>query len=79
MPVNLLNLFWEETQPKEKKPKKVPEVTHRIPYEVWENSQLSIVRHYGGCKYNGKNYELDFVNCRREGDKYFPDLVTYDK
>ncbi len=55
---------------------------HRIPYDVWSNSQLSIARHYGGCNLNGKAYRLDFKNCRMEppkefgGDpKYFPDLV----
>lgn len=48
---------------------------HRIPYDVWVNSHLSIARHYGGCKLNGKEYFLDFENCKKEGDKYFPDLV----
>jgi len=58
------------------KPKKEK---HRIPYDNWINSQLSIVRHYGSCKLNGKTYVLDFENCRSEGEgdnkKYFPDLV----
>jgi hypothetical protein len=52
---------------------------HRIPYEKWSNSQLSIAKHYGGCKINGKTYILDYKNCRTEGKgfdiKYFPDLV----
>lgn len=32
---------------------------HRIPYETWMNSQLSIARHYGGITINGKRYEYD--------------------
>ena len=24
----------------------------------WQNSQLSIARHYGGCKFNGKDYVI---------------------
>lgn len=52
---------------------------HRIPYEVWANSQLSIARHYGGAVINGKKYVLDYDNARTEGEgddkKYFPDLV----
>lgn len=52
---------------------------HRIPYDVWSNSQLSIVRFYGGCQLNGKNYTLDYKNCKTTGKgkdkKYFPDLV----
>lgn len=51
----------------------------RIPYNNWINSQLSIARHYGGCKLNGKEYVLDYKNCKTEGEgedkKYFPDLV----
>jgi len=54
---------------------KKKEAKHRIPYDVWANSQLSIAKHYGGCKVNGKTYTLDYDNCRKEGDKYFPDLV----
>lgn len=27
-----------------------------IPYDYWINSQLSIARHYGGIKINGKQY-----------------------
>lgn len=52
---------------------------HRIPYDTWANSQLSVVKYYGGCKLNGKDYFLDYKNCRTEGEgekiKYFPDLV----
>jgi len=56
------------------------EFPDRIPYDSWSNSQLSIARHYGGCKLNGEDYFLDFDNCRTEvgedGEtKYFPDLV----
>lgn len=51
----------------------------RIPYDNWANSQLSIARYYGGCKLNGKDYILDYKNCKTTGegkDKvYFPDLV----
>ena len=53
--------------------------THRIPYDVWANSQLSIVKYYGQCKMNGKTYMLDYEGCKTEGEgkdkKYFPDLV----
>ena len=59
------------------KPKKKP--AHRIPYVVWANSQMSIARHYGGLKINGKTYYLDFENCKTtvvDGvEKCFPDLV----
>jgi hypothetical protein len=54
---------------------------HRIPYETWINSQLSVVRHFGSCILNGKRYVLDYDNCRTKIDpetqqeKYFPDLV----
>lgn len=52
---------------------------HRIPYNNWSNSQLSIARYYGGCILNGKTYVLDYKNCRTEivdgEQKYFPDLV----
>ena len=64
-----------------KKKKKQKEVTHRIPYDTWINSQLSIVRHYGTCRLNGKQYEFDPEQMKKpdENGKYFPDLVTYDK
>lgn len=52
---------------------------HRIPYDTWANSQLSIAKYYGGINVNGKPYYLDYENCKTvgEGDekKYFPDLV----
>lgn len=55
------------------------EEKHRIPYEAWANSQLSVAKHYGGIDYNGKKYVLDYENCRTEGEgedkKYFPDLI----
>ena len=35
---------------------------HRIKYDVWANSQLSIAKYYGGCKVNGKTYKLDYAN-----------------
>lgn len=25
----------------------------------WRDSQLSVARHYGGCKYNGASYTID--------------------
>lgn len=55
-------------------------VTHRIPFDSWINSQLSIARHYGGCKLNGKTYVFDPEQCkeRNEDGKYKPDLITYD-
>lgn len=60
------------------KRKKKPE-KHRIPYDSWINSQLSIARHYGGCVINGKSYRVDYDNARTEGEgedkRYFPDLV----
>ena len=59
--------------------RKLKKEKHRIPYDMWINSQLSIARHYGGCKLNGKMYRVDFHNCPQkvvDGDvKYFPDLV----
>ena len=52
---------------------------HKIPYDVWINSQLSVAKFYGGCKLNGKQYRLDYDNCKTTGEgddkKYFPDLV----
>lgn len=52
---------------------------HRIPYEAWSNSQLSIAKYYGGIKIDGKEYVLDYKNCRTKGEgdeqKHFPDLV----
>lgn len=52
---------------------------HRISYETWSNSQLSVAKHYGGCVLNGKHYVLDYKNCKKEiikGElKYFPDLI----
>lgn len=26
----------------------------------WQNSQLSIARHYGGCKFNGEDYVIAY-------------------
>lgn len=55
------------------------EAKHRIPYDVWSNSQLSVVKFYGSIEVNGKRYSLDYVNCKTTGEgddkKYFPDLV----
>jgi hypothetical protein len=52
---------------------------HRIPYYQWADSQLSIAKYYGGAIINGKQYVLDYDNCRTEGEgddkRYFPDLV----
>jgi len=52
---------------------------HRIKYEVWANSQLSIAKYYGGIEINNKEYILDYKNCKTKGEgkdkKYFPDLV----
>jgi hypothetical protein len=52
---------------------------HRIPYDVWAYGYLSVAKYYGGIVINGKQYELDYKNCRTKGkgkDKlYFPDLV----
>lgn len=52
---------------------------HVIKYEDWANSQLSIVKYYGGCQLNGKSYKLDYDNApTKEIDgkiKYFPNLV----
>jgi len=52
---------------------------HRIPHDLWINSQLSVARFYGGCKLNGKEYVVDYKNCKTTGEgddkKYFPDLV----
>ena len=59
--------------------KKIKLKPHRIPYESWANSQLSIAKYWGGCTLNGKTYKLDYENCRKEGDKFFPDLVEVIK
>ena len=52
---------------------------HRIPYDIWVNSQLSIAKYYGGIKVNQKSYKLDYDTCKTTGEgediKYFPDLV----
>ena len=56
---------------------------NKIPYEEWANSQLSIARFYGGIKYNGKDYILDYDHCPTkiiDGEiKYFPDLISDGK
>lgn len=54
-------------------------VTHRIPFEQWINSPLSIARHYGGIKFEGKTYQFDKEAKKEENNKYKPDLITYDK
>lgn len=58
--------------------KKKRKPTHRIPYETWINSQLSIARFYGGAIISGKQYVFDpeMMTPTEEG-KYKPDLVTY--
>lgn len=52
---------------------------HRIPFDSWRNSQLSVARFYGGCTLNGKEYRLDYENAPQkivDGEIiYFPDLV----
>lgn len=58
-----------------KKPKKV---THRIPYETWMNSPLSVARFYGECNLNGKVYQLDPDCVYGENGKGKPDLITYE-
>lgn len=45
-----------------------------ITYETWANSQLSIARHVGGCRINGKDYSLVFEHSNR----YTPDLLRDD-
>lgn len=45
-----------------------------ITYEAWANSQLSIARHIGGCRINGKDYSLVF----EQGNRYTPDLLRYN-
>lgn len=61
----------------------MPEIKKRIPYDTWINSQLSLARFSGGATINGKRYELDYDNCKTEGEgenkKYFPDLVLVEK
>lgn len=70
------------TKTKKVKEKKVRKETHRILYDVWINSQLSIIRFYGAGIIHGKRYELDYENCKTVGEgedkKYFPDLVCYE-
>ena len=68
--------------------KKIKQITHRTPYDVWSNSQLSVARFYGGIKYNGKDYTYDpevlkqmaedTKNWVSEDKLYKPDLVTYE-
>ncbi len=54
-----------------------------IPYDVWINSQLSVVRFSGSCLLDGDRYELDFDSCTKEivdGEElYKPDLVRVKK
>jgi len=61
------------------KPKLKATKKHRIPYEAWIHSQLSIARHFGGCNLNGKEYRLDYGNCPKKiidgEERWFPDLV----
>lgn len=56
-------------------------VTHRIPFDHWINSQLSVARFYGGCELNGKTYIFDpaMTKKKNEDGLYKPDLITYDK
>lgn len=57
---------------RKKKEKKEP---HRIPYDYWINSHLSIARHYGAIILQGKTYRID-MKCKPEPNgKYKPDLV----
>lgn len=54
-------------------------ITHRIPYDVWINSHLSVARFYGGAKVNDKVYLFD-PKCKYDKTgKGKPDLITYDK
>ena len=59
------------------------EEKHRIPYNNWANSHLSVAKYYGGCNINGIKYVLDYENCKTEiidGEiKYFPDLIEFTK
>ena len=51
----------------------------RIPYNQWANSHLSIAKYSGGIILNEVQYELDYDNCKTEGEgddkKFFPDLI----
>ena len=60
----------------------------RIHYVNWFNSHLSIARHFGGIKYQGKEYVFDHKSCeecvkylkeqgeyKEDESKYFPDLI----
>lgn len=59
------------------KKKRAP--THRIPYDTWINSQLSIARFYGGAIIEGKQYVFDPKTMKpTEEGKYKPDLITYE-
>ena len=60
--------------------KKKKVVTHRIPFDHWINSHLSIARHFGGCELNGKHYVLDPDQMKEPNadGKFKPDLITYD-
>lgn len=60
--------------------KKKKAITHRIPFDHWINSQLSIARFYGGITVNGKYYIYDPAQLKEKNadGKYKPDLITYD-
>ena len=55
---------------------------HRIPYDNWINTQLSVAKYFGAITIWKTLYELDYDNARTEweGDdiRYFPDLVAYE-
>ncbi len=60
--------------------RKKKEPTHRIPFDVWINSQLSIARHYGAATINGKHYVFDPAQTKKPNadGKFKPDLITFD-
>lgn len=57
---------------------KIKQITDRIPYDTWVNSQLSVARFYGGIDINGKHYIFDPECEYDENDIGKPDLITYD-
>jgi hypothetical protein len=57
---------------------KKKEVTDRIPFDVWINSQLSIAKYVGIIDINGKKYMFDPDYIWEDENNGKPDLVTYD-
>ena len=57
-------------------------IKHRIPYNNWIHSQLSVARHYGGVTIQNKKYIFDpkcvYIKNDKGEEIGKPDLITYD-